>query len=58
MQAGTLKEVSADGQKRRIVVRLSTIWESKGLRDGVIYELGFVAVDREVRLLASTPHGY
>jgi hypothetical protein len=50
MQALPLKALSPDGPKRKIIVRVSRIWEAKKRETGNVYELGFVAVDQEVLL--------
>ncbi|KAM0863481.1 hypothetical protein ACQ4PT_044573 [Festuca glaucescens] len=47
MQALPLKALSPDGPKRKIVVRVSRIWEAKKRDTGNVYELAFVAVDYE-----------
>ncbi|KAM0828034.1 hypothetical protein ACQ4PT_067809 [Festuca glaucescens] len=47
MQALPLKALSPDGLKRKIIVRLSRIWEAKNRDTGHVYELAFAAVDHE-----------
>lgn len=47
MQALPVKALSPDGPRRKIVVRVSRIWEAKKRDTGNVYELAFVAVDYE-----------
>ncbi|KAM0857009.1 hypothetical protein ACQ4PT_048748 [Festuca glaucescens] len=47
MQALPVKALSPDGPRRKIVVRVSRIWEAKKRDTGNVYELPFVAVDYE-----------
>ncbi|KAM0844935.1 hypothetical protein ACQ4PT_056727 [Festuca glaucescens] len=55
MQALPLKALSPDGPKRKIVVRVSRIWEAKKRDTGNVYELAFVAVDYEGTMEGNVP---
>ena len=52
MQGMLLKDISRQSHRWKVVVRLARLWEFRDQQGTVLYEVDFVAVDRQVNVYA------
>jgi hypothetical protein len=48
MDGALLKDVSRNSYRWKVVVRIARMWEFRSADQEILYEIGFVALDRQV----------